>query len=162
MALPRQPYARDSAVAMERVLKIRAEIAKGAKFEDVAKRESADTASGSRGGDLEWIKRDEAGFDPQFMEGVRRLAPGALSRPVLTNYGYHLIRVDAAKGDSLHVRHILIPIELTGDHLDYVEARADTLDKLAAEQYRRDGARRRRAKIGTAASHTRAWSKAIA
>ncbi len=134
MALPRQPYARDSAAAMERVLKIRAEIAKGAKFEDVAKRESADTASGSRGGDLDWIKRDEPGFDPQFMEGVRRLTPGALSQPVLTNYGYHLIRLDAIKGDSLHVRHILIPIELTGDHLDYVEARADTLDKLAAEQ----------------------------
>jgi len=134
MALPRQPYAADSAVALERVLRIRTQITKGAKFEDLAKRESADTSSGSKGGDLEWIRRDEGGLDPQFMAGLRRLAPGVVSSPVLTNYGYHLIRIDAARGDSLHVRHILIPIELTGQHLDYVEGRADTLDRLAAEQ----------------------------
>jgi peptidyl-prolyl cis-trans isomerase D len=100
----------------------------------VAKRESGDTVSGHRGGDLGWIKRDERGFDPQFMAAVRRLKPGVLSQPELSSFGYHIIRVDAIQGDSLHVRHILIPIELTGKHLDYVEARADTLDKLAAEQ----------------------------
>jgi len=134
IAQPRQPYPADSAVALTRARQIRAQISKGAKFEDVAKRESADTASGAKGGDLGWIKRDETGFDPQFMAGVRRLAPGGLSEPVLSSFGYHIIRVDAARGDSLHVRHVLIPVELTGQHLDYVEARADTLDKLAAEQ----------------------------
>src|SRR6267378_4513447 len=134
IAQPRQPYPEDSAAALARVRRVRAEIAKGTKFEDVAKRESGDTVSGAKGGDLGWIKRDEVGFDPQFMAAVRRLAPGVVSQPVLSSFGYHLIRVDATRGDSLHVRHILIPIELTGKHLDYVEARADTLDKLAAEQ----------------------------
>ena len=134
IAQPRQPYAEDSAAALARAQQIRSQIAKGAKFEDVAKRESADTASGHKGGDLGWIKRDESGFDPQFMAGIRRLAPGVVSPPVLSSFGYHLIRVDGTRGDSLHVRHILIPIGLTGKHLDDVEARADTLDKLAAEQ----------------------------
>jgi len=65
---------------------------------------------------------------------LRRLSPGVLSEPVLTEFGYHLIRVDAAKGDSVHVRHILIPIALLAKHLDAVDARTDSLDRLAAEQ----------------------------
>jgi len=90
--------------------------------------------SGARGGDLGWVKRDEPGFDPKFVAGMRALEPGQLSPPVVSTFGYHLIRVDAAKGDSVHARHILIPIEAQGKHLDDIEARADSLDRLAAEQ----------------------------
>src|SRR5207247_8412648 len=46
----------------------------------------------------------------------------------------HLIRVDSVKGDSVRVRHILVPIALQGAHLDAVDARTDTLDRLAADQ----------------------------
>src|SRR2546427_4146249 len=54
----------------------RAEIARGAtKFEDVAKKESVDSVSGARGGDLGWVKRNEGGFDPQFLAALRRLTP---------------------------------------------------------------------------------------
>jgi parvulin-like peptidyl-prolyl isomerase len=80
------------------------------------------------------MRRDQSTFDPKFMDGVRALRPGQLSRPVLTQFGYHLIRMDAARGDSVKVRHILVPIELQGAHLDYVEARADSLERFAAEQ----------------------------
>lgn len=65
---------------------------------------------------------------------MRRLRPGQVSPPVLTQFGYHLIRVDAARGDSLKVRHILVPIEPQGEHLEYVEARADSLERFAADQ----------------------------
>jgi peptidyl-prolyl cis-trans isomerase D len=85
------------------------------------------------------VKRDASGFVAPFVRALRQLAPGTLSQPVLTQFGYHLIRVDAAKGDSLQVRHILVPITLQGRHLDAVDARTDTLDHLAAEQT--DGAR---------------------
>jgi peptidyl-prolyl cis-trans isomerase D len=134
IAQPRLPSAEDSAAALERARTIRAELAKGAKFEDVAKRESSDTGSGNHGGDLGWIPKDGTGFDPQFVAGMRALAPGATSQPVLSSFGYHIIKVEASRHDSLHVRHILVPIELHGAHLDYVEARADTLDKLVAER----------------------------
>jgi len=134
IAQSRTPAAEDSAAALARARTVRADLARGEKFEDVAKRESADTGSGHHGGDLGWIPRDGGGFDPQFVAAMRRLSPGALSEPVLTTFGYHIIRVDAVHGDSLHVRHILIPIELHGTHLDFVEARADTLDKFAAER----------------------------
>ncbi len=105
----------------------------------MAKRESADSGSGSRGGDLGWVKRDASGFVAPVAAALRRLTPGALSEPVLSDFGYHLIRLEAARGDSVHVRHILVPIALQGKHLDAVDARTDTLDRLAAEQT--DGAR---------------------
>ena len=46
VALSRYPNAADSGTARARVAEIRAELARGAKFADVAKRESADSASG--------------------------------------------------------------------------------------------------------------------
>src|SRR5207247_899598 len=135
VAQPKVPDAADTAAALARARRLRAEIARGAtKFEDVAKKESVDSVSGARGGDLGWVKRNEGGFDPQFLAALRRLTPGELGQPALSSFGYHLIRVDAAKGDSLHVRHILIPIVPQGQHLDQIDARTDSLDHLAAEQ----------------------------
>ena len=140
VAEPRVPDAADTAAALAHARALRAEIAGGkAKFEDVARKESADSGSGAQGGDLGWVKRDASGFTPAFAAAMRRLAPGELSQPVPTEFGYHVIRVDAVKGDSLRVRHLLVPIVLQGQHLDDVDARTDTLDRIAAEQT--DGSR---------------------
>src|SRR5207248_1769706 len=118
-----------------RVRALRALLVGGkAKFEDVAKKESADSGSGARGGDLGWIRRNQPGFDPRFVAGVRSLPVGVVSQPILSSFGYHLIRIEAAKGDSVHTRHILVPITLQGKHLDAVDARTDSLDRLAADQ----------------------------
>ncbi|HLZ45745.1 MAG TPA: SurA N-terminal domain-containing protein [Gemmatimonadales bacterium] len=130
---PRLPSAADSAVARTRVNRVRNELLHGAKFDDVAKKESADTNTGQRGGEIGWIKKNETGFDADFMRGLRDLKPGQISPPVASQFGYHIIRIDQAKGDSLKVRHILIPVALQGAHLDEVEARADTLERLAAD-----------------------------
>src|SRR5213082_868715 len=135
VAQPRVPDARDSAAALGRVRALRAEITGGkAKFEDVAKKESADSGSGARGGDLGWIKRNQPGFDLRFVAGLRSLPVGVVSEPVQSSFGYHLIRIDAAKGDSVHARHILVAIAPQGPHLDAIDARTDTLDRLAGDQ----------------------------
>jgi len=133
--VPRTPNAADSAAARAHVARVRAELARGVKFEDVAKRESSDSGSGQRGGDLGWVKKnDNNTYVEPFMRAVRTLKVGQLSAPVQSQFGYHLIRIDQVKGDSVKVRHILIPIELQGAHLDQVEARADTLERTAAER----------------------------
>jgi parvulin-like peptidyl-prolyl isomerase len=132
ISIPRLPNAEDSAAARAHVARVRSELARGAKFEDVARRESSDSSSGQRGGDLGWINKKDSTLVAPFMQALRTLKPGQLSAPVPTQFGYHLIRVDQAKGDSLKVRHILIPVALQGEHLDQVEARADTLERSAA------------------------------
>ena len=87
VAIPRLPLAADSAAARARVARVRAQLLGGAKFEDVARRESADTVSGKQGGDLGWVRRNEQAFDPQFMAAAKTLAPGRVSAPVLTQFG---------------------------------------------------------------------------
>lgn len=135
VAQPRRPQTADTAAARARADSLRAEAAVSeAKFAEVAQRESADTVSGHQGGDLGWLKRNEQGYDSSFLAGLRGLPIGQVSRPVLSSFGFHLIRIDAVKGDSLHVRHILVPIQLVGAHRDSVESRADSLDRLVAER----------------------------
>ena len=57
-----------------------------------------------------------------------------MSQPVATQFGIHIIRVDQARGDSMKVRHILVPFDLRSEHLDVVEGRADSLDHIAGDQ----------------------------
>lgn len=132
VSIPRIPNAADSAAALDRAEVIMAEIDSGVPFEDLALRESADSTSRMNGGDLGMQANER--FVPEFTEAARSLTPGQVSDPIQTQYGYHIIRLERRTADSLHARHILIPIELTGDHLDLVDARADTLDLYGAEQ----------------------------
>lgn len=134
IAQPRFPDAADSAAALAKARRLRAQAAvSDTAFATVAHRESDDTVSGSKGGDLGWIKKHAPDFDEQFLAGMRGTAVGQVSQPVLSQFGYHLIRVLATKGDSMKVRHILVNVALQGPHLDLVEGRADTLDRIAAE-----------------------------
>jgi peptidyl-prolyl cis-trans isomerase D len=76
------------AKANELLAKIRA----GASFESVARESSDDVGSKESGGDLGWIERT-GGFEPAFEEALFGLAAGAVSEPVRTDQGYHLITV---------------------------------------------------------------------
>jgi parvulin-like peptidyl-prolyl isomerase len=55
-----------------------------------------------------------------------------MSQPVLTQFGYHLIKVDERKGDTLALRHILVRIEQSDSNATATDARADDLSKLAS------------------------------
>jgi peptidyl-prolyl cis-trans isomerase SurA len=60
------------------------------RFEDVA-REVSEDGSAPSGGDLGWAS--PGGFVPEFEEAMNRLAPGAVSAPVVSRFGVHLIQV---------------------------------------------------------------------
>jgi len=132
VVVSRMPQGSDSAAAQQRALELRQEILKGADFADVAKRESADTASGTKGGDLGEVKK--GAFVPEFERAALALAPGQISQPVLSPFGYHLIKLESKKGDTYHARHILIPIQLAGKHQDEVDAKIDSLERRGADQ----------------------------
>jgi peptidyl-prolyl cis-trans isomerase D len=132
VALPRLTTAADTAAARARADSARAEIAGGAPFADVARRESSDTVSAKAGGDLgEWTK---GAMDPAFDSAAAKLPLNTLSEPVLSQFGFHIIEITSRKGDKIKGRHILIPIEVAGAHRDLLDAEADSLEKIGADK----------------------------
>jgi peptidyl-prolyl cis-trans isomerase D len=130
LSIPRTLTADDSTAVRNRLLALRDEIAKGAKFEDVAKRESADTVSGAAGGSLG--KGGKGRFVPEFESAAYALRPGEMSQPVLSSFGYHLIRVEARKGDTLTLSHILLKLQQSDSSAVRTDRKADSLVKIAA------------------------------
>ena len=129
VVIPRTASAADTAAARAHALALRDEIEKGAKFEDVAKRESADSASAVNGGDLG--KHGKGYFVADFEKAAQALKPGEISQPVLTPFGFHLIRLDARKGDTLSTHHILVRIQLSDSAATRIDQEADSLSKSA-------------------------------
>jgi peptidyl-prolyl cis-trans isomerase D len=131
VAVPRRADAADSAAALERARALREEIVSGVDFAEVALRESADSVSRIDGGDLGEVGLGQ--FVPEFERAALALRPGQISQPILTQFGYHIIRLESRRDTSFTARHVLVPIELYGEHLDQVDRRADSLDLFGAE-----------------------------
>ena len=80
--------------------KIMADLKKGAKFEDIAKKQSKDPGSGANGGDLDWA--NPASFVPEFSEAMIKLKKGETTpAPIKTQFGWHIIRVDDVRQAQL-------------------------------------------------------------
>ena len=100
---------REGASRASKAESLLAEIKRGADFEQLAKRESADSGSRVNGGDLGWTRRGK--MVPEFdrwLFGYYALSPGQLSPVVETPFGYHIIRVDRVNAGEVKSRHILI------------------------------------------------------
>ena len=62
-------------------------------FADIAKKDSKDTGSGAKGGDLGCAA--PSNYVAEFKEAVRTQKVGVIGQPVKTQFGYHIIRVDS-------------------------------------------------------------------
>ena len=70
-----------------------AELKKGGKFDDLASKNSKDTGSAQRGGDLDW--NVPATYDKQFSDAMVKLEKGKYTdTPVRTRFGFHIIQLD--------------------------------------------------------------------
>jgi peptidyl-prolyl cis-trans isomerase D len=128
--LPRPVTAADSAATRERAAALRQEIVGGVPFDTVARRESSDSASAAQGGLLGTVAR--GAFVPEFERVAFALRPGEISQPALSPFGYHLIKVDEKRGDSIVVRHILLPITQSDSSAQRVTTLADSVADVAA------------------------------
>ena len=131
LSIPRVITSVDSAAVRARAIELRNEILGGARFEEVATRESADTISGADGGSLGRGPRGR--FVEPFERAAFSLRPGEISQPILTQFGYHLIKLDERKGDTVALRHILLRVEQSDSTAALTDRRADELDGLTAE-----------------------------
>jgi len=71
---------------------LRKQIAAGGSFEEIAKKESDDLGSGSRGGELGDFGRGQ--MVPEFEKAAFDAKVGDLTPVVRTQFGYHIIKVD--------------------------------------------------------------------
>ena len=77
-----------------------AQLKKGGKFDEIAKKSSKDPGSGAKGGDLGWA--NPKNYVPEFSEALTKLAKGKMTEtPVKTQFGYHIIRLDDVRDAQL-------------------------------------------------------------
>ena len=77
-----------------------ADIKKGAKFEDLAKKASKDPGSGANGGDLDWAAAGS--YVPEFSGAMVKLDKGQMTdTPIKSQFGFHIIRVDDVREAQL-------------------------------------------------------------
>jgi len=81
--------------ARERLEQLKQRIEGGDDFAALARAHSDDPTSAAKGGDLGWVNPGD--LDPQFEEVMNGLAPGKLSAPFRTQYGWHLVQVLARR-----------------------------------------------------------------
>ena len=84
----------------EQAKAIIASLKKGAKFEDLAKKQSKDPGSGANGGDLDWA--GAGSYVKEFSDAMVKLAKGKYTEtPVKSQFGYHVIRLDDVREAQL-------------------------------------------------------------
>jgi peptidyl-prolyl cis-trans isomerase C len=77
-----------------------AQLKKGGKFEEIAKKSSKDPGSAAKGGDLDWAGANS--YVAEFSEALSKLAKGKTTEtPVKTQFGYHIIRLDDVRDAQL-------------------------------------------------------------
>jgi peptidyl-prolyl cis-trans isomerase SurA len=113
--------------AKQKIDAVNERVLAGEAFEKLA-REFSDDPSKSAGGDLGFLKPEDL-RDPTFAGTAARLDVGEVSEPVLTSYGYHLIRVTEKNADTgeLRISHILARIEPTDDDVREVLESANAI-----------------------------------
>ncbi len=124
-----RPSVADSLAARERAAALADRVRGGEDFAEVAMAESADSISGVEGGFMG--KRPTSAFDPRLAEVAADAPLGQATDPVETPFGLHVLQVDERTADSLALRQIYVPFEISGATEDSVFTLLDDLEDLA-------------------------------
>jgi peptidyl-prolyl cis-trans isomerase SurA len=108
--LPAEPAPADTLAAWKRILALRDRVSAGEDFASVAmgKGGSDDPSAAKNGGDLGWFSALQMVYPFETM--AFNTAPGQISKPVRTRFGYHIIKVvdkRPARG-QVKVAHIMV------------------------------------------------------
>ena len=133
---PKVASAEDSLEIKKEIGRLRQEIEAGEDFAELAGVVSDDEGSAARGGDLGFFGRGQ--MVAPFEEAAFALAPGELSEPVQTRYGWHLIKVEErleeSSGERVHARHILLRYQPSRTTEDSLRSRAEVFQEQATAE----------------------------
>jgi peptidyl-prolyl cis-trans isomerase SurA len=77
-------------------------------FEEAALKYSEDKTSAARGGSIGLTSRGD--LVPEYEMAAFNLKPGEISGPVVSKFGYHLIKMNEKSGEKINTSHILITL----------------------------------------------------
>lgn len=121
-----EPTRLDTSDILEDTYDLITRLRNGEDFAELAKDFSTDKSNADKGGDLGWFARGK--MVSEFDEAAFNAAPGDIVGPVLTRFGYHIIRVDdrreAEDGEEIKARHILLKIEPGNDTREQIYTEA--------------------------------------
>lgn len=120
VTLPKNATVTQLKMAEKKINTIASQIKKGSSFELLAKQESQDVISANKNGELGWLTSKTA--DPSMLQALSALKAGEVSAPILTPYGYELLKIIAVQQGHI------IPLAQVKDAI------ANRLSKQQAEQ----------------------------
>jgi len=126
-AFVKAPSARDDEEGGKKIEDLLARVRSGEDFGKLAKEASDDTLSGKKGGVLDWVGRGM--MVKPFEDAAFALHPKEISGPVKTAFGWHFIRCDSARKDSLFLRHILVRVRPSEESVQEYRAKAEQLQR---------------------------------
>jgi peptidyl-prolyl cis-trans isomerase SurA len=94
------------AKALDKITMVGGKLKAGGDFAALAK-EYSDCPSAKFGGNLGTLNLDDL-HNPPFADAARKVTVGQVGGPVLTEFGYHLIKIEKVEGDQVTLRHILV------------------------------------------------------
>jgi peptidyl-prolyl cis-trans isomerase D len=136
ITVPKKPTAADEEALRAELLEIKLRLEKGdANFEEEAAQVSDDEGTAQQGGRLGTFKKGS--MVPEFEAVAFSLPVGAISDPVRTAFGYHLINVENRVENKgvveVTARHILRKLAASTETIDILEKTIDDL-RLAMEE----------------------------
>jgi len=88
----------DEKEVIQKANQLRARALAGEEFAELAKEYSNDVTSKDDGGDLGWLPLDQFQIEA-FKAAVDTLQEGEISEPFLTQFGYHIVKLEGKKGE---------------------------------------------------------------
>lgn len=139
LMLKQKATAAEQEKAKLRADSIYAVIKKGGNFADLAKRFSDDKGSAVNGGQLPWISKGQT--VKTFEETAYALKNGEVSKPILSEFGYHIIKKDGSQNffpyDSLKA-DIMRFIDARGIREKIIDEKLDSLVKQMPDGSKRE------------------------
>ena len=118
-------HSKEEALKLAQEVRARA-VAAGADFNAVARQYSEDASVKTNGGNLGWIV--ERQVDRAFWTGAVALQkPNDISEPILSSFGYHIIRLDGKKAAQLQPFEVVKEQVMAEVKRDYVKAAKTTV-----------------------------------
>ena len=123
-----QPSQEEKQKAIDKLEEIRRMIIEdGEDFAALAQKFS-DDGSARIGGDLGWTKRGK--FVPEFEAAAYKLDKNEISPVIESQFGFHVIQMLERRGNSIHVRHILVKPDISDADLDAASNHLDSVRTL--------------------------------